>query len=128
MMAPGITVVYPIDAQGQTERQCALPWGIGVCDLVDKKAKTIEISVFLPTVLAAPEAPWSDWEVTTEKKTLSLVNPSWIKVTKLTRNKIPTKVLYRIWKEKKFNWQWISILNPNNDSVEPDFEFSAIHD
>ena len=41
MMAPGITVVYPIDAKDQAKRQCALPWGIGVCDLVDKQTKTI---------------------------------------------------------------------------------------
>jgi hypothetical protein len=82
----------------------------------------------MPTALAAPEAPWSEWVETTEKKTFSSVNPNWIKVNKLTRNKIPTKVLYKIWKENKFNWQWISVLDSGNDNVEPEFEFSSIHD
>jgi len=36
MMAPGITVVYQIDAADRKERKCALPWGIGVCDLVNQ--------------------------------------------------------------------------------------------
>ena len=92
-MAPGITVVFQIDAAGRLARKCALPWGIGVCDLVNHAENNFEVIVFLPTALAAPEAPWSTWEATATKKTISFADPSWMKVNKLTRNKIPTKVL-----------------------------------
>jgi hypothetical protein len=119
MMAPGITVVYQIDAAGRTARKCALPWGIGVCNSVNHVQKNFEVSVFLPTALAAPEAPWSTWKATAGKKLISFADPSWMKVNKLTRDKIPTKVLFQIWKEKKFGWHWISILDPQNDDVDP---------
>jgi hypothetical protein len=120
MMAPGITVVFQIDAAGRLARKCALPWGIGVCDLVNHAENNFEVIVFLPTALAAPEAPWSTWEATATKKTISFADPSWMKVNKLTRNKIPTKVLYKIWKEKRFAWHWISLLDPQKDDVRPD--------
>jgi len=124
MIAPGITVVYQIDAADRKERKCALPWGIGVCDLVNQAQNNFEVTVLLPTALPVPDAPWSTWQATPEKKTISFADPSWMKVNKLTRNQIPTKVLYQIWKDKRFSWHWISLLDPTKADVSPeDLEF-----
>lgn len=129
MMAPGVTVVYQIDAAGREARGCALPWGVGVCNLVNPAGKNFEVTVFLPTVLAAPEAPWSTWEPTAGKKVISFADACWMKVNKMSKNKkseykIPTKVLYQIWQDKRFAWKWISLLDPKQDDVDLDFESS----
>jgi hypothetical protein len=122
MMAPGIHVVYQIERK---KASAGLPWGMGVCNSVNKTQKSFEVSVLEPTALTVLEAPWSTGEITKTKKVISFADPSWMKVNNLTRKQIPNKVLHAIWKEKKFDWQWISVLDSRKDDVSPaDLEFA----
>ena len=121
MMAPGITVVYQIGSAGRTDRKYALSWGIGVCRTVHEK-NTFEIEVFTPSDPAAHQAPWGTWKPTARRKEISFLDTSWMKVNKLTREKIPTGVLYKIWKDKRFGWHWISLLDPTNEPDQLEFQ------
>lgn len=123
MMAPGITVVYRIDSAGRTEEKSTLPWGIGVCLKVMDETKTFRIQVFTPSVNDPHRAPWCTWYSTETLKELSFNDKSWMKVSKLTKDLIPTKSLHKIWKDKRFAWQWIALLEPTNLPAPGKLEF-----
>ena len=123
MMAAGITAVYKIESISQIDEKGKLSWGIGVCKEVKIREKVFEIQVFAPTNPDAVRAPWGTWTETTTKKEISFAS-TWLKVNKLTGKKngpkkIPTKVLHQIWKDKRFAWRWISVLDTEED-LRPD--------
>lgn len=135
MMAAGITVVYKLEPTSQIDKKCKLSWGIGVCKYVKRQEKLFEIKVFAPSELDAERAPWGTWTETSTIKEIPFAS-IWLKVNKLAGpkngpKKIPTKVLHQIWKDKRFEWRWISVLDRVED-LRPDdnieFEPQAVWD
>lgn len=129
MMAPGICVAYLINSAGRSgENGNKLSWGFGECIKVNKDKKNFEIEVFVPLNKDPLRAPWGQWKTTTLKKEISFSDSSWMKVGKLSRGKIPTRELYKIWKDQRFGWQWISTYwDPDHESSEPiELEFVSL--
>ena len=126
MMAPGITVVYQIETSDKKE----LPWGLGVCEHVDKEKKMFRLQLFSPSSSDVHLAPWSIWEPITKTKEFSFTKKSWLKVNKLLivkkgspARRIHTRVLHKIRRDKRFNWQWISVLDPTDLPEACELEF-----
>ena len=114
MMAPGLWVVYKLGFNEPGK----LPWGIGVCENVKKD--TFEVKVLQPSEPTLTLAPWGTWEMTDETKELSMVDSCWLKIRKYNRyQKLHTETLYKIRKDGRFGWEWVSQIDMSGPLPDP---------